>query len=391
MIMNMVGGSGEVKPSYKVYGFQIDMSDDSKLYSVSYPKTIFGQLNGASFIETPAFGAAEGCLNDWEGCPLISGIKRQTGNPTKGWTDVADKRAAISGSSEDQVVTFVPTWFMRVEQAGSIMLVAFSQTQLDSQWKDYSGSVGSERKGFFRVGCFNSRSDGKSYAGSTWLSGDTSTAISKVQSLGEGADIWTKHHCFYLMALAILLYKSVDLFNQLAHGATGNMQTDQQDTIYTNDYGIAGTLTNYTTQMSFFWIRDFWNTGGQLLGGVWLTSDYRILGTNGYMSSQESDFVDDLVEAPTFSTTSPTGGAVRRMKGTTEAPFFPVEFTDADTTKTQFYTNSVYQKFGTSYNKQYHFLRIGPNGIFPPDGSPLYLLNVYYTTTPSTKIRMVYR
>jgi len=320
MIMNMVGSS-EVKPQYSVYGFRIAVDEPDPSKRVTYPKSIFGQLNGASLIETPAYGTDRYCLQDWRDCPLIAEIKRQTGNAVKGWTDVTDKRKAVAGSSTDMVMTYVPTWYMKMTNDGTNIDCAFSKTQIDSTWKDYAGSVGSERIGYFRLGCYTCKSDYKSYAGKPKVNTTISAFINNCQKLGTGYDIITWYQWNYLAALAVLLYKTTNLQEAMASGYVSGSDVQSETALtFTNDYGMAGTPGNTgTTQMAFFWIQNLWGNMDQFVGGA-KTSSYNLITCTSYSSTNEADFDKKDLGGPRTN----LQGTIRSVIGTTDAGFFPV-------------------------------------------------------------------
>ena len=329
MIMNMVGSS-EVEPQYFVYGFRIAVDESDPSTRVTYPKNIFGQLNGASLIETPAYGTGENCLNDWADCPLITGIKRQTGNAVKGWTDVSDKRSAVAGSSTDMVMTFVPTWFMKMTSDGTNIDCAFSKTQIDSTWKDYAGSVGSNHVGHFRVGCYACKSDFKSYSGQPKVNTSITGFISGCQKLGTGYDIMTWYQWTYLAALAVLLYRSTDLQAAMASGyVSGSSVQSESALTFTNDYGMAGTPGNTgTTQMAFFWIQNLWGNMFQFVGGAKTNSSCKLMTQTSYSSVTESEFTKVTPEVGV----SLDGEYITKVAGTTDAGFFPTAISGSGTT-----------------------------------------------------------
>ena len=327
--MNMVGSS-EVKPQYSVYGFRIAVDESDPSTRVTYPKNIFGQLNGASLIETPAYGTGENCLNDWADCPLISGIKRQTGNAVKGWTDVSDRKSAVAGSSTDMVMTYVPTWYMKMTNDGTNIDCAFSKTQIDSTWKDYAGSVGSNRVGHFRLGCYACKSDFKSYSGQPKVNTSITDFIAGCQKLGTGYDIMTWYQWTYLAALAVLLYKSTNLQAAMASGyVSGSSVQSESALTFTNDYGMAGTPGNTgTTQMAFFWIQNLWGNMFQFVGGAKTNSSCKLMTCTGYSSTDEADFDKKSLGGPS----SNIGGAIKTVVGTTDAGFFPTDCSGSYTT-----------------------------------------------------------
>ena len=366
MIMNMVGGS-EVKPQYSVYGFRIAVDESDPSTRVTYPKNLFGQLNGASLIETPAYGTGENCLNDWADCPLITGIKRQTGNAVKGWTDVSDKRSAVAGSSTDMVMTFVPTWFMKMTNDGTNIDCAFSKTQIDSTWKDYAGSVGPNHVGHFRVGCYACKSDFKSYSGQPKVNTSITDFISGCQKLGTGYDIMTWYQWTYLAALAVLLYRSTDLQATMASGyVSGSTAQSETALTFTSDHGMAGTPgSTGTTQMAFFWIQNLWGNVYQFVGGAKTNSSYKLMTCTGYSSTDEADFDKKSLGGPS----SYINGAVKTVVGTTDAGFFPTDCSGAYTTyfaDRSYVSSSCFPRVGGGYDDDDH---AGPFGAGFGDGA----------------------
>lgn len=342
-----------VKEAPPVYGFRIAVTNSNPSTRVTYPQTIFGQANGA-YGKTPASGTGANCMNDWAGCKLISGIKRQTIDESKDssaiwgdWTDVADKKSAVAGKSASNYVTsvytYIPTWYMKMTNDGTNIDCAFSQTQIDTTWKDYAGSVGTNHVGHFRVGCYTCKSYTDlnrverfgSYAGvpadkrsiTQFIAGckgksnfDTST--------DDGYDIMTWYQWTYLTALAVLLYKSTNLQTAMAQGYVDGSSVQSETALtFSNDYGMAGS-TSKTQQMAFFWIQNLWGNIYQFVGGAKTDSSYKLMTSTGYSSVNDSDFDKKSLGGPASS----ISGYISKVVGTTDAGFFPAECSDAATT-----------------------------------------------------------
>ena len=310
-----------------VYGFSIAVGTADPDARVTYPQTVFGQTN-AAYGKTPASGTGANCMNGWAGCELISGIKRQTGSGSA-WTDVSDRRSAVAGSASSMVMTYVPTRYMKMTNDGTNIVCAFSMEQIDSTWKDYAGSVGSNHVGHFRVGCFACKSDFKSYSGQPKVKTSIADFIAGCQKLGTGYDIMTWYQWNYLAALAVLLYKSTDLQAAMASGyVSGSSVQSESALTFTNDYGMAGTPGNTgTTQMAFFWIQNLWGNISQFFGGA-KTSSYKLMTQTSYSSVTESEFTKVTPEVGV----SLSGGYITKVAGTTDAGFFPTAISGSGTT-----------------------------------------------------------
>ena len=311
-----------------VYGFSIAVGTADPDARVTYPQTVFGQTN-AAYGKTPASGTGANCMNGWAGCELISGIKRQTGSGSA-WTDVSDKKKAVAGSASSMVMTYVPTRYMKMTNDGTNIICAFSMEQIDSTWKDYAGSVGSNHVGHFRVGCYVCKSDFKSYTGSPKVNTRLTGFISGCQKLGTGYDIMTWYQWMYLAALAVLLYKSTDLQAAMASGYVSASSVQSESALtFTNDYGMAGTPGNTgTTQMAFFWIQNLWGNMSQFVGGAKTNSSYKLMTCTGYSSTDEADFDKKSLGGPS----SDINGAIKTVVGTTDAGFFPTDCSGSKTT-----------------------------------------------------------
>lgn len=133
----------------------------------------------------------------------------------------------------------------------------------------------------------------------------------------------------YLTALAVLLYKSTNLQAAMAQGyVSGSGVQSETALTFSNDYGMAGS-TSTTQQMAFFWIQNLWGNMYQFVGGAKTDSNKRLMTSTGYSSVTNSDF-DKTALSPSSSLS--LYGYVSKVVGTTDAGFFPVEFSGAVTT-----------------------------------------------------------
>ena len=321
-----------IETSVSVYGFRIAIGDSDPDSRVTYPETILDCTNLA-YGKTPASGTDETCMNDWAGCELITGIKRQyIDSGSLKFTDITDKRIAKCGSVDDtrltweDVFTYVPTWWMKMTNDGTNIDCAFSPVQINDTWKDYAGSVGSNHIGHFRVGCFAGNiSSSKLYStGNVQPFSDRgiSEFITCAKNRGTGYDIMTWYQWTYLAALAVLLYKSTNLQAALAAGnVTGTAALNEVALTFSNDYGMYGNRSSWsgTSQMAFFWIQNLWGNKYQFVGGAKVDSNNRLMTCTGYSSASDSDFDKTSLSPSSDSIT----GFLKSVVGTPEAGFFP--------------------------------------------------------------------
>lgn len=356
----------------EVYGFRIAVNTSDPSARVTYPQTIHGQ-NNLAYGFTPASGTGADCMNSWDGCPLISGIHRQLGNATNGWTDIANDAVWQAGSSSNDMMTYVPTWYMKMTNDGTNIDCAFSKTQIDSTWKDYAGSVGTNHVGHFRVGCFAGyASSSKLYSRgsvSPTLNTSITNFIAYAKARGTGYDIMTWYQWAYLTALAVLLYKSTDLQSTMAGGYVGGSAVQTESSLtWSNAYGMAGTAgTSSTAQISFFWIQNLWGNMYQFVGGAKTDSSRRLMTCTGYSSVTDSDFDKTALTA----TLSPDiSGYLSKVTGTTDTGFFPAECSGSGTT--------YFADRGRVYTSSFPYV----GGLYSDrDSAGPFYANFYYSAT----------
>lgn len=317
-----------------VFGFRIAVEIANQSERVSYPQTIFGQTNGA-YNKNPASGTGANCMNDWAGCELISGIKRQKGSAGGGWIDIANNAAWQTGNYGADMMTYVPTWYMKMTNDGTNIDCAFSQRKIDETWKDYAGSVGTNHVGHFRIGCFAGYLYDNTDTVMLLSQGSVVPTVSKsitnfityAKARGTGYDIMTWYQWTYLTALAVLLYKSTNLQATMAQGYVGGSSVQSETALtFSNDYGMAGG-TSKTQQMAFFWIQNLWGNMYQFVGGAKTDSNRRLMTSTGYSSVTDSNF-DKTALSPSLSSdlygyVSNIVGNVKQYDLPTDAGFFP--------------------------------------------------------------------
>lgn len=306
----------------QVFGVRIAIKGADPYERVTYPQTIFDQPNGA-YGRAPCTNVQNAFkANGWDGCELISGIKRQILTTSKGWEDVVDKKSAVAGSTSQEVYTYFPTWYMKWGSDGTNLDIAFSATKLDDTWEDLAGSIGGERVGHFRIGCFctPSASSVKSYGGVKAAHIALADALKMTQTdKGAGWDIMAWYQWNYLSALQTLLFKTTDLQAALGRGYTDmSGQSARPALTYSNDYGMYGDTTKSDDQMSFFWIQNLYGDYWQWCGGAHADSKGRLETCTGYSSV---DSFDRKELTPAMS--EACQGAVDAVAGTNDGGFFP--------------------------------------------------------------------
>lgn len=366
-----------------VYGFSISISTSDPASRVTYPETIFGYKNFAYGFTPVTNSSGTFSMGSWSSVTddFIAGIKRQTGNATSGWTDVSSKTSATAGSSGGtDVMVYFPTWYLRMENDGTQINVAFSESQLDSNWKDYAGSVGTNRVGHFRLGAFltSSSSAVYSYGGSSPSGITLTNAITYTQTnRGTGYDLMTWYMYEYIAALMVLMFKTTNLQAALGNGVQGQSSVVSQAALsYTNDYGMYGSTSVSTSQMAFFWLQNIYGNYWQWVGGAHTDSRRRLETNTGYSSTSTWDKT-----ALTSALSSNLDGAINKVSGTTDTGFFPQSTGGSYTT--------YFADYGYVYASYFPFVG-GYYGDSTGYGGPFYA-RFYYSTSGTYGVRLAYR
>lgn len=327
-----------------VYGYTITMDANA---TVAYPQTIFGQTNKAySVVNASDYSAVTASSGgSWAKVTdeLIAGIKRQTGNSSSGWTDVSSKTAATAGSSGGtDVVTYFPTWYMRMEIVGGKYNIAYSKIQIDSNWKDYAGSVGSTRIGHFRLADYlsvNSSSKAYSYGGST-PTGSVSLANWETysQARGTGYDVMNWFQRTYVNGLLPMLFGTCNLQSVL-RGYVDGSAVQSNTALTTNELGMAGS-TSGTARMAVFWLHDWWGNMWQWVGGAKTNSSCKFCYQTGYCDN------DGTFTETTAGPSSSSSGYISAVACTTESGFFPTACSGSSSTYFADYGGVLASYFG---------------------------------------------
>lgn len=314
-----------------VYGFEIDLSGN-----VSYPKKIFEQENMA-YGTIPCTNENNTFqINGFAGCPLITGIKRQRLSQN-GWEDISDKRVAYAGSSNDEVYTYFPTWFIKTEYKSYRYYFAFSIKQIDSTWMDVAGSFEGVRIGHFRLGCYPSSFSAvyetpHPYTSAGYPDFDVRmiTATSGCTNKGPGWDPMIYSQWTYIVLLMILLFKTVDIKSALGNGICNTSSRQGVSALsFTNDYGMYGDISNKSEPVSFFWLHNIYGYSKQLCGGLRIITTRDTTGTlieayyfDSKRYSDSFDVTDDAIYA-TGIKVADTIGYVKGITSATKIGFIP--------------------------------------------------------------------
>lgn len=327
---NVNGVWNKVWPTIKVYAVDIAVNVEDPYDRVTYPQTVTigGQVYAnACYGYTPGSGTDIGSwAQDYDsGTGLISGIipgerDWSTGEffPASTLTQIPDGNSL--GSRTD-AMTYFPTWYQCWNNDGETIRIICCNQKLNDDFKDYAGSVGSDRKGHFYLGCYTCDSNYHSKVGTPTTKKSYQNFLNGCQAISPNYDMMTWFHYEYLAMLCVFIWKSTDLQNAFAGGYVGSSSVQSNTALSTTKYGMVGTPGINTTQkMALFWIEDLWGNMYQFVGGAHTTSSYKLELNTGLSSVSSWDLQTNQGPGDIIR-----GGAIIKVTGTTDSGFFPLD------------------------------------------------------------------
>ena len=320
-------------PPPKVYAVDIAVNTADPYDRVTYPQsvTIDGQeYPNACYGYTPGNGTDIGSwAQDYDsGTGLISGIVPGIlYNTSNEFTPESIRTQIPSGSKARCAMTYFPTWYQWWNNDGETIRVICCQEKLTNDFHDYAGSIGSDRKGHFYLGCYTCDEDYVSMEGMPLTNVSYQNFLNGCQGIGTNWDMMTWFQYEYLAMLCVFIWKSADLQNAFSGGYVNGSSIQSNTALSTTKYGMAGTPgTNTTQKMAFFWIEDLWGNMFQFVGGAHTNSNRKLELNTGLSSTSSWDLQTNQGPGGYI------GGFVDKVTGTTDSGFFPLSCNGSYTT-----------------------------------------------------------
>ena len=286
--------------------------------------------------DATGFTAASGTnLGDWVGHKLLEGFKPVQRSSVGVFTDLnpndltktsSGGTSSITSTAADAFLEVPLTW-MHLSKDSTYGYIKFSNKQVDSTYtaNAFYGSDGALKNCFHYGLFFSKNSSSKAYCyGNVAPTGSVSLSnwISFSQARGEFFDLTTYCMDTFLIAMFVVLYKSLNGQAALAKGYTGGSEV-QSNTILSftsNNYGMAGSTSSTTTRMAFLWIHDFWGNMNQWVGGMSSNSSYKCCVQVGELCSSSNSSMD----ATPYGQSGVTGGYISSVAFDNDAGFYPL-------------------------------------------------------------------
>ena len=319
-----------IPPLPKIYAVDIAVNNSDPYKRVTYPQTVTigGQVyDNACYGYTPGNGTDIGSwAQDYDsGTGLISGIvPGMLNSSTRQFTPSSTHTQIPNGySNSSDPMTYVPTWYQWWNNDGETIRIICCQEQLTSDFKDYAGSIGTDRKGHFYLGCYTCNYLYRSDTGAPYTNETYQDYLTGCQSRGTNYDMITWFQWCYLAMLCVFIWKSTDLQNAFAGGYCGSSHASKisNESIETTQYGMAGIPGDFDNRMAFFWIEDLWGNIFQLLGGAHLEGDNLVFNT-GRSSTSSWDLQTNMTIGPMGI----SDASIIKIAGGTDTMFYPLEF-----------------------------------------------------------------
>lgn len=290
----------------EIYGFDIDESNPDPYTSVTYTD---GALNF-----TPLSVNSSGVVNygSWtdtfilkgnKPCILKNGVRQYYLNPND-YTKKEDGTASdiTSGNAGDVMAEFAQTWY-KFDKVGNIIKFRISPNKIDDTW--CSNAFVSEGdyttiKPYMYVGAYNGYNlSGKLRSLSGYaptVSNTIATFRGLAQANGSGYTQTTLSKYSYILALLILVSKSINIQKYLGAGRSLNTNTSAINTGTMNNKGQFWGNQNGIDGVKAFHIENFWGNIWQMMDGLGLSNyvyKYRNIGPyadtyNTYLSGGNS-------------------------------------------------------------------------------------------------------
>lgn len=312
------------------------------------------------------FIAASGTnLGSWVGHKLLEGFKPVQRSSAGAFTDLNrnDLTQTASGGVSSITSTVadafleVPLTWMHLSKDSTYGYIKFSNKQVDSSYtaNAFYGSDGALKNCFHYGLFFSTNKSNKAYCfGGGAPTGSVSLTdwITYSQSRGEFFDLTTGCMDTFLIAMFVVLYKSLNGQTALAKGYTGGSSV-QNNTILTftsNNYGMAGSTSSDTTRMAFLWIHDFWGNMYQWVGGMSSNSSYKCCIQVGQLCTASNVDMNSTGIGPSSS----VSGYLSSVAFDNDAGFYPLAANGSETTLFADYgyvTASSFPYRGGNYNR----------------------------------------
>ena len=326
-------------PPTKVYAVDIAVNVEDPYDRVSYPQTVTigGQVyNNACYGYTPGSGTDIGSwAQDYDsGKGLISGIVPgkldfTTGDFFESSTKTQTPDTSSSGSRVN-AMTYFPTWYTWWNNDGNTIRIICCKEKLTDDFHDYAGSIGSDRKGHFYLGCYTCDSNYMSKVGTPKVNTSYQNFLNGCQNISPNYDMMTWLQYEYLAMLCVFIWKSTDIQTAFAGGYVNGSSVQSNTALSTTKYGMAGTPgKNSTQKMAFFWIEDLWGNLSQFVGGAHTASTKKLEVNTGLSSTSSWDLQTGSGPSPFDPTPS---GPIKRVTGTTASGFLPIDCAGSYTT-----------------------------------------------------------
>ena len=331
------------------YGYAIvqinenDFATKTPFESTTYPASV--TINGNTYQNSAnGFSCAIGTsLNDWATHGIVNGIKPVyiTNGAIDG--EPANKRDMSTWDTTKDVFTEFPFNWLGIVKDNGVVTIIFSDNDTNPDNTIFMANAfldnSNVQQNAFHIGCTEwDTNDGSKVGSSAKVNTSITNFISYATTKGTQYDLVTYDQATYIIALAVLLYKTPNLqgTGDTTHGLgmgrvnTGSVQASQILT-FDNDFGMYGTTANQTTTVSFFWILDLYGNTNTFVGSAYINALRQLKICRGKRSSvTESDF---NVTVATGLSANVSGACVMQTLGTSDGGFLPIQTSGTDYTK----------------------------------------------------------
>lgn len=335
---------------FKIMTVKIDMSNSNPETCVTYADDAVGMTPGSD--EWDEFFGHYPCL--LKATEEQGKLKRDNFRQFENGTP-AD---ITTGDAGDVMIAF-PRKGLRIDTTGDIVTVSMTDDPDNSEFKYYAHTRGEDRKDKFYVGAYlgyikNEKLRSLSDINPDYRADSPRFGRSKAQNNHPNYLAFSFYQLSFIQAMFVLKYKTLTGKNfsqnlkRLSQSPTGAINTDGMDVV-----GIWG-QNNEKTVLKMFGIEYLCSIRKEWIDFIYMGSNSNYNGLALLTSTCVFDkFKADPKEDPNFkyrgafNRYSNRGGGVKRINGTSERGFLPVELGGSETT--YFCTKEVWWQDGYAF------------------------------------------
>lgn len=251
-----------------------------------------------------------------------------------------DPADITSGDAGDVMVEF-PRRGIKISKSGKVITVSMTEDLNNPKFTYYAHTKGSDQKDYFYLGAYAGYSQPqdsveiprlRSLSGKTAERGCTlSEWRDQVRYNGSNYQQMTWYQCAYLQAMYVLEFcGNLDSKTAVGYGYT-KTTTHKSGTLNTN--GLVYGTTAKNAYIKLFGLEDLWGSNGIFLEGCYIDGLNQVCtATDNFEDVSKYTIHGSFIDLDPGIVDDWIGGWVKDVIGSSELPFFPIDFDGSNST-----------------------------------------------------------